>query len=158
MPIMQSSQWIRWMRIRIWIWIFHCFYPCLLLFFHATCALFKFSNFEYVKKQQQRVEQKTRSSIQISVCYIWIGIYGYKSERVEGGRCKWIWKWNGTVARKSFYDNFSRVSSFDQASAWRAEKSHSSMNVNMIFNHTHTHTNTHPAPAHTHRDKRTPSS
>jgi len=64
---------------------------------------------------------------------------------------EWKWKWNGTftvhnVAHKSFYDNFSRVSSFDQASAWRAEKTHSSMNVNMIFNHTHshTHTDTHP--------------
>lgn len=43
--------------------------------------------------------------------------------------------WNGMASsrrcRKSFYDNFSRVSSFDQASA------HSSMNVNMISNHTH---------------------
>lgn len=30
------------------------------------------------------MKQKTRSSIQISVCYIWIGIYGYKSGKVEG--------------------------------------------------------------------------
>lgn len=52
-------------------------------------------------------------------------------------------EWNSrrqNAARKSFYDNFSRVSSFDQASAWRTEKTHSSMNVNMIFNHTHAHT------------------
>lgn len=56
-----------------------------------------------------------------------------------------------TVARKSFYDNFSRVSSFDQASAWRTEKTHSSMNVNMIFNHTHPHTHTRiRTPTHTH--------
>lgn len=59
--------------------------------------------------------------------------------------------------RKSFYDNFSRVSSFDQASARRAEKTHSSMNVNMIFNHifaptvAHLQTHTHQYCTFTHK-------